>query len=344
MGGIKCIHGRQRQTCKEKSCIDDTSFKSQICIHMREKRSCIHIDCVNDPTFKSNVCEHLKNSTNCRHCFPNSFCKHDKVKSRCKECGGGSLCKHGVPRGSCRVCSITKVVCIHGILKRNCRKCGKKCTHGRIMRTWCIPCKRLICKHDKYIKTCKECFVGYVYTCKHGKHRYTCKECCMGYVYTCKHGKHRYICKECDGPSICEHKKLRFRCRDCKGSGICEHDKRRVNCTICDPTSAFVETNRSRCNAALKAGCIKKEKHTMEYLGCTPEEFRVHIASTFTEGMTMENHGRGVDRWAIDHRIALMYRDPLTKDKPSKEEIIKRLHYTNTQAMWAIENSRKGNR
>jgi hypothetical protein len=208
-----------------------------------------------------------------------------------------------------------------------------KCVHNVIAR----QCKELVCVNDKSfisLMCIHETVVMRIHDCFVCSPKYRCS----------KTGIRKRLCTHCDGSSICEHKKLRSRCRDCKGSQICEHDKRRIRCTICDPTSAFVETSRSRCNAALKAGCIKKEKYTMDYLGCTPEEFRVHIASTFTEGMTMENHGTGVDRWAIDHRIALMYRDPLTNDKPSKEEIIKRLHYTNTQAMWSIENSRKGNR
>lgn len=40
----------------------------------------------------------------------------------------------------------------------------------------------------------------------------------------------------------------------------------------------------------------------------------------------------------IDHKIPIMY------NNPTMEEIIKRLHYTNLQPMWARENMSKGNR
>jgi hypothetical protein len=48
---------------------------------------------------------------------------------------------------------------------------------------------------------------------------------------------------------------------------------------------------------------IKKNKpaRTLELLGCTWEEARLHIESLFQEGMTWENHGRGNDKWHLDH-------------------------------------------
>ena len=50
--------------------------------------------------------------------------------------------------------------------------------------------------------------------------------------------------------------------------------------------------------------------------------------------MTWENHGE----WHIDHIIPLMYETPTLKD------IVKRLHYTNTQPLSAKANMEKGNR
>ena len=40
--------------------------------------------------------------------------------------------------------------------------------------------------------------------------------------------------------------------------------------------------------------------------------------------MSWENYGE----WYIDHKIPLKY------NKPSLEEVVQRLHYTNTQPMW----------
>ena len=49
--------------------------------------------------------------------------------------------------------------------------------------------------------------------------------------------------------------------------------------------------------------------------------------------MNWNNYGT----WHIDHITPLRYK------KPSIKEIAKRLHWTNTQPMWANENRIKGN-
>ena len=69
-----------------------------------------------------------------------------------------------------------------------------------------------------------------------------------------------------------------------------------------------------------------------EYLGCNIEVFKKQIEQQFTEGMSWENYGE----WHIDHKIPLKYK------KTPLEEDIQRLHYTNTQPMWASENMSKG--
>jgi hypothetical protein len=77
-----------------------------------------------------------------------------------------------------------------------------------------------------------------------------------------------------------------------------------------------------------------KSKHSIEYLGCNIEEFKEHIENQFIEGMTWENHGE----WHIDHIIPIKY------ENPSLEEVIERLHWKNTQPLWASDNIAKGNR
>jgi hypothetical protein len=54
--------------------------------------------------------------------------------------------------------------------------------------------------------------------------------------------------------------------------------------------------------------------------------------------MTWENHGE----WQIDHIIPLRYEQDGVK--PTLEDTIDRLHYTNTQPLWAADNIAKGNR
>lgn len=103
--------------------------------------------------------------------------------------------------------------------------------------------------------------------------------------------------------------------------------------------------NRYHQNSEFKIMCVvrsrmceilkrKKTKKTVEYLGCTIEEFKAHIQQQFKEGMTWENHGQ----WHIDHIIPLKYQNP------SIEEVIERLYYRNTQPLWANENIQKSNK
>jgi hypothetical protein len=82
-----------------------------------------------------------------------------------------------------------------------------------------------------------------------------------------------------------------------------------------------------------------KEMRTDEYLGCNIETFREHISKQFAPGMSWENHGK----WHIDHIIPLAYPGELG-GPPTMEETIARLHYTNTQPLWAGDNIAKGNR
>ena len=51
--------------------------------------------------------------------------------------------------------------------------------------------------------------------------------------------------------------------------------------------------------------------------------------------MNWDNYG---NEWHIDHIVPVKY------SKPSLEDIIDRLHYRNTQPLWASENISKGNR
>lgn len=50
--------------------------------------------------------------------------------------------------------------------------------------------------------------------------------------------------------------------------------------------------------------------------------------------MSWENYGE----WEVDHIVPLKY------NNPSLKEIIKILHYTNTQPLWTSENRSKKNK
>ena len=79
-----------------------------------------------------------------------------------------------------------------------------------------------------------------------------------------------------------------------------------------------------------------KTKHTIEYLGCTIEEYRVYLESKFTPEMNWENYGT---YWEIDHIKPI---DSFNLNNP--EELNKCFHYNNTQPMYWKDNREKSNK
>jgi hypothetical protein len=93
-----------------------------------------------------------------------------------------------------------------------------------------------------------------------------------------------------------------------------------------------VNTRTNIISAIKRQGYTKKTK-TYEILGCTYDEFKIHLEKQFTKGMTWENQGE----WHLDH----IYPTSLAKDE---EELIRLNYYTNFQPLWAIDNLKKGNK
>lgn len=77
----------------------------------------------------------------------------------------------------------------------------------------------------------------------------------------------------------------------------------------------------------------QKSEKCMDYVGCSLEDFRSHIQSTFSEGMTWENYG---SEWHIDHKIPIS-----AWDHSIPEEVGACWNFKNLQAMWAPENIKK---
>lgn len=77
-----------------------------------------------------------------------------------------------------------------------------------------------------------------------------------------------------------------------------------------------------------------KEGHSVDYLGCDIKTYAEYLEDKFEDWMCWENYGE----WHIDHITPLMYQNP------TQEQLIERLHYTNTQPLGAFENMSKGNR
>lgn len=97
---------------------------------------------------------------------------------------------------------------------------------------------------------------------------------------------------------------------------------------------------RSMTSNAFKRACqnkYKKGKKTEYILGCTLEDFIIHLQSHFKPGMLIENYGFGPGKWNIDHIIPI-------SSAQTEEEVYKLSHYTNLQPLWWEENMAKGSK
>jgi hypothetical protein len=128
------------------------------------------------------------------------------------------------------------------------------------------------------------------------------------------------------------------RCRKCPDAGgICSHRVRRGRCRVCNITGSLADNVSSRVRSALKGG---KSKKSIEYLGCSINEFKEHIEKQFTGDMDWSNHGT---MWHVDHIICIQYKG-IDRKAPTYDQVIERLHFTNCQPMLASENMSKGSR
>lgn len=78
---------------------------------------------------------------------------------------------------------------------------------------------------------------------------------------------------------------------------------------------------------------LRKDKKTIELLGCSLEEARVHLEASFSQGMSWLNYGK----WHVDHII------PISSAK-NKEQLEKLWHYSNLQPLWAKDNLSKSDK
>lgn len=97
----------------------------------------------------------------------------------------------------------------------------------------------------------------------------------------------------------------------------------------------MVHNLRRRMLHALKDK-VKFDK-SISLIGCNREFLRKHLESQFTEGMTWENHGRGDDKWHVDH-----IKPCDSFDLTQESEQYKCFNYTNLQPMWQPQNLSKG--
>lgn len=100
-----------------------------------------------------------------------------------------------------------------------------------------------------------------------------------------------------------------------------------------DPLFKLTSNIRGLIRISIKGNGYSKKSKTYQILGCSFEEFKQHLESKFTEGMTWKNQGK----WHMDH----IYPVSLAKNE---EDIVKLNHYTNFQPLWAEDNIKKSNK
>jgi len=92
---------------------------------------------------------------------------------------------------------------------------------------------------------------------------------------------------------------------------------------------------RNLIRISIKKSGFKKDSKSVEILGCSIHEFKIHIESKFEKWMSWGNHGKYNGElyhgWDIDHII------PISSAK-SKEDVIKLNHYTNMRPLCSYVN------
>ncbi len=102
-----------------------------------------------------------------------------------------------------------------------------------------------------------------------------------------------------------------------------------------DPAFRMLLNLRGRLTRALKG--LNKTETTKGLLGCSMEDFRLHIESNWEPKMSWSNYGKKEGQWSLDHMI------PCALFDLSKPEHQKRcFHFSNIRPMWAIPNMQKG--
>lgn len=97
-----------------------------------------------------------------------------------------------------------------------------------------------------------------------------------------------------------------------------------------NPIYRIIEGFRSRLSIIARS----KEDHTVDLIGCSPNQLRNHLQSLFKKGMTWDNYG---SHWHVDHIL------PVSSFDHSNDQHIRQCwHWTNLRPMKASDNLSKG--
>lgn len=83
----------------------------------------------------------------------------------------------------------------------------------------------------------------------------------------------------------------------------------------------------------LKKSNARKNSSSIKLLGCSIDEFKLHLEKKFTIGMSWNTYGK----WHLDH-----VRPCSSFDLTDPVQLAECFHFTNFQPLWAADNLRKG--
>jgi hypothetical protein len=229
-----------------------------------------------------------------------------------------------------------------GLPFKTCQKCrtrnnNEKCEHNK-RKSQCEVCGGSeICEHNKRKSICKTCNGASI--CIHNKIKSTCKACNGSQI--CNHNKIKSICKECKGGSICIHNKEKSKCRDCGGSSFCIHNKQKSRCKECNFKLYLVQLQRKQINRCFKNSKMNKSKHSIEYLGCSVEEF----INFFQKKIEYFNSFMATDILMTWNNIHIDHIKPVSRfNLDDENEFLDCCNYTNLQPLLITDNLEKSNK
>tara|TARA_B100001250_G_C19499062_1_gene656571 strand:+ start:366 stop:695 length:330 start_codon:yes stop_codon:yes gene_type:complete len=91
----------------------------------------------------------------------------------------------------------------------------------------------------------------------------------------------------------------------------------------------------------LKSTDSEKTAKSIDYLGCSVEEYKKYISSLFQDGMSWENHGNGDGEWHIHHIRPCASFNNISEDDNEKKMCF---HYSNHEPKWGHENLSLGSK
>lgn len=189
------------------------------------------------------------------------------------------------------------------------------------------------------MKTCKDCNQNQPYSSF-----YVAKSHRDGYGTRCKSCHIKRYYKPTPNKQQCRGCKKPINKKDFHKSGLKRKDGSDIYTSRCKKCSKpyFKKYNKDRrlvdvefrlrqnIRARINTTTLKKGgKTSLDWLGCSIDEFKIYLEERFDKHMTWDNYGKD-GYWEIDHL------HPVSKGGS--------FHYTNTQPLPIIENRKKGDK